>query len=130
MENKNKKIIDQSGRCYFRQAASLRSENNFASKKAGVDLGFINFKVVLVLLAVMLGGAYLHFVNGSAVKGYQIKSIEKEISNLEKENEKLRINEAELNSLRHIEEESKNLINMAESSELVYIKETGPVALK
>ncbi|TSC94844.1 MAG: Uncharacterized protein Athens101428_126 [Candidatus Berkelbacteria bacterium Athens1014_28] len=131
MENKNKKIINRDGRCYRRQPVFSRTENSFSEKKVSVSFGFINIKVILIFLLAATGCVYLSFVNGSAVKGYQIKSIEKEISDLQKENERLKINEAELNSLQHIEEESKNLINMSESSQqLVYIEESGPVALK
>ncbi|MCK9378837.1 MAG: hypothetical protein M0P97_01685 [Candidatus Moranbacteria bacterium] len=131
MGNKNKKIINRDGRCYRRQPVFSRTSNIVSSKKVRVNFGFVNIKVVLVLLLMVTGCAYLFLVNGSAVKGYQIKSIEREISDLQKENEKLKISEAELNSLQHIEEESKNFINMSESSQqLVYIEELGPVALK
>lgn len=129
MRNKNKKIINGGGYCYFKQPAFARSENVSATKTR-YNYGFINMKVVLIVLFAFMGGAYLYFVNGSAVKGYQIKSIEKEINALKKENEKLKIDEAELNSLQHIEEASKNFINMAQSDQIVYIEEDGPMALR
>lgn len=129
MKNKNKKIINGGGYCYFKQPVFSRSEN-VSAVKIRYNCGFINMKVILIALLAFVGGAYLYFVNGSAVKGYQIKSIEKEINALKKENEKLRVDEAELNSLQYIEEASKNFINMAQSDQIVYIEEDGPVALR
>lgn len=75
------------------------------------------------------GLLYLYSVNNNAVKGYQIRCVEKELGELKKENEQLRIQKAELGSLYRIKEESEKL-NMSKSEKIVYIKESGPVALK
>lgn len=89
--------------------------------------GFFIPRVLIVALACLAGGVYLYSINSSAVKGYQIKQVEKEISELKKENETLRIQEAELNSLRHIEESSKEF-NMAGLKNISYVAQPGPVA--
>ncbi len=91
--------------------------------------GFINPVVLVVILLFIAGAIYLYSINSSATKGYQVKQVEKEIQDLEKENENLKIKEAELKSLYHIEESSKNL-NMEDLKDVSYIEETGPVAMK
>lgn len=91
--------------------------------------GFSRFGIILVVLIVIAGLYYMYSINCSAVKGYQARQIEKEIKTLREENEKLRIKEAQLKSLHYIEETSRNL-NMAETVNVSYIEETGPVAYK
>ncbi|KKT87391.1 MAG: hypothetical protein UW87_C0035G0002 [Candidatus Moranbacteria bacterium GW2011_GWC2_45_10] len=67
-------------------------------------------------------------INQSAVKGLQIRKIEKEISQMKKENESLKIKEAELKSLYKIEQFSKDL-NMSEAAEVTFLDESNPLAL-
>jgi len=80
-------------------------------------------------LLIISGILYIYSINSSAVKGYQMKQVEKQISDLEKENDKLKIREAELKSLYHVEEATKDL-NMAEMKNVSYVEQTSPVALK
>ena len=91
--------------------------------------GFSRFGIILAALVVIAGVYYMYSINCSAVKGYQARQVEKEVKTLQGENEKLRIREAQLKSLYYIEETSKNL-NMAETVNVSYIKESGPVAYK
>ena len=91
--------------------------------------GFINSSVLIVALLFVCGSIYLYSINSSAVKGYQVRQVEKEILELKKQNEDLRIREAELKSLYHVEESSKNM-NMGDLKNISYIEETGPVAMK
>jgi hypothetical protein len=91
--------------------------------------GFINLKLVAGVLLVMAGIIYIYSINSSAVKGYEMKRVEKEITDLQKENDKLRIQEAELKSLYHVEEATK-VLNMADMKNISYIEQTSPVALK
>ncbi|GBE16998.1 cell division protein FtsL [bacterium BMS3Abin15] len=92
-------------------------------------LGSINLSFVVVFFIILSGIIYMYSINNSAVKGYKIRQEEKEISGLKKSNEQLRIKEAELKSLYHIEEISKKL-NMTELNNISYIDETSPVALR
>lgn len=91
--------------------------------------GFISPFVIIVVFVALAGIFYIYSINSSAVKGYKIKEIEKNISQLKEENEKLKIREAELQSLYYIEEESKKL-NMTELKDVSYIEETGPIAFR
>jgi len=97
--------------------------------KTKIITGSIDLKFVIVIFSILVGIFYIYSINNSATKGSNILKIEKEISGLQKESEQLRIKEAELKSLYHIEDESKKL-NMAETSNISYIEKNGPMALK
>ena len=82
------------------------------------------------LFAVFLaGGGYLYSVNKTAVQGYQIRSLENEISKLKDQNAELRITEADLRSLYRIEETGERL-EMQKVDTLKYLEVPGPVAYK
>lgn len=89
--------------------------------------GFVNPVFAVAFFGVLAGLFYLYSINQSAVRGFQIKEVEKEIANVKKDNEKLRIKEAELKSLYHIEESTKNL-NMVGLANVNYIDEGDTVA--
>ncbi len=91
--------------------------------------GFAKFGILLGAFVVVSGILYLYSINASAVKGYQIRQIEKDISELKKENDRLKIREAQLKSLRKIEESSRN-VNMGDAKNISYLEETGPLALR
>ena len=57
----------------------------------------------------------------------EIRRAEQEVANEQKNNEFLKIKEAELKSLYHIEEESKQL-DMVDSANIKYLEETPSVA--
>ena len=112
-------------RIYSWQQNTKRKTN---TEKANIK-GFINSTVLIIALLIVSAGIYLYSINSSASKGYQMRHVEKDIDSLRKENENLKIKEAELKSLYHIEESSKNL-NMEDLKNVSYIQETGPVAMK
>lgn len=90
--------------------------------------GFVSPWFVIAVFLIF-SGIYLYYTNSSAAKGYQIRQVEKEISDLKKENEQLKIREAELKSLYNIEELSREL-NMAKAVQVSFIEEKSPVAMK
>jgi len=89
--------------------------------------GFINPVFIVLACTVFSGLFYIYSVNQTAIKGIQIRNAEKEIADKQKDNETLKIKEAELKSLYHIEEESKQL-NMIDSPNVKYIEENPSVA--
>lgn len=91
--------------------------------------GFINPVIVAVVFALFSGFLYIYSINQSAVKGFKIRQIEKEITEMRNENELLKIREAELRSFYKIEETSKNL-NMLEARDITFVDESKPLALK
>lgn len=114
-------------RFYSWQQNTKRKTNTNTEKKS--IKGFINSSVLIIALLFVSAGIYLYSINNSAVKGYQVRQVEKDIQELKKENEDLKIKEAQLKSLYHIEESSKNM-NMGDLKNVSYIEETGPVAMK
>jgi hypothetical protein len=89
--------------------------------------GFISPVFVVLLCTAFSGLFYIYSVNQTAVKGIAIRAAEKEIANQEKNNESLKIKEAELKSLYRIENSSKQL-NMVEASSVKYLEESPSVA--
>ncbi len=90
--------------------------------------GFIS-PWLIVFLFLLIAGIYVYCINNGATKGSQIKQIENEISRLEKENEQLKIKEAELKSLYRLEQSSKTL-NMITPVEISYLEEKSAMAMK
>lgn len=98
------------------------------TKKTRSNAGFINPVFVVFACAVFSGLVYLYSINRTAVKGLAIRQIENEIAQTQKENENLKIKEAELKSLYHIEEQSKQL-NMEALKDAQYVEENAAVAM-
>lgn len=89
--------------------------------------GFVNPVVSLCIFGICSGLFYLYSINQSAIKGVEIRRIEKEISEMRRQEEVLTIREAELKSLYHIESAAANL-NMAAVDQVRYIDDTAAVA--
>lgn len=76
------------------------------------------------------GGCYLYSVNQSAVQGYHMRTLEREIDQLKQENAELRITEADLRSLHRIEA-SQETLKLEKLDTVKYLEERdGQVALK
>lgn len=89
--------------------------------------GFISPVFIVLACAMFSGLFYIYSVNQTAVKGIEIRNVEKNIAEQQKNNESLRIREAELKSLYHIEEESKQ-IEMINIANVKYLEESPSVA--
>ncbi|EKD58230.1 MAG: hypothetical protein ACD_56C00168G0003 [uncultured bacterium] len=89
--------------------------------------GFISPVFVVLACTAFSGLFYIYSVNQTAVKGLAIRNAEKEIFQQQKNNEALKIKEAELKSLYHIEDSSRNL-NMIDASNVKYLEENQSVA--
>lgn len=77
----------------------------------------------------MCGAFYLYQVNSIATKGYEIRDLESQIHDLQKESKKMEIREVELRSMDNIEKASQNL-NLVNSDQVTYVEINGPVAMK
>lgn len=75
-----------------------------------------------------IGGCYLYYVNRSAVQGYHLRTLEKEISTLKQENAELKISEADLRSLYRIEASGEEL-HMQKFDTVTYLEEREPAPL-
>ncbi len=89
--------------------------------------GFINPVFVVLVAAACSGLFYVYSVNQTAVKGIAIRNAENEVLLEQKNNESLKIKEAELKSLYHIEDVSKQL-NMINAVNVKYVEEIPAVA--
>lgn len=108
------------------QGMAIGRNTNTTSSKVH---GSIKPGVLVFIFFFLAGGIYLYSLNASAVQGYQIREVETEMGKLRKENEQLKIKEAELKSLYYIEESSRKS-NMGEFKEVSYVVERGPVAMR
>lgn len=92
--------------------------------------GSVHLFVLTVLTTLFVsGGCYLYSVNQSAVQGYHMRTLEKEIDTLKQKNAELRITEADLRSLERIES-SESELQMQKLEDVKYLEEHGPVALR
>jgi hypothetical protein len=77
------------------------------------------------------GGVYIFAVNERAVYGYDIRTVEKELGVLKKENAELRLKEAEGRSLSKVEMGSTDLrMEKAVPQGELVIGKSGPVAYR
>lgn len=83
----------------------------------------------VLMVIFVIGGGYLYSVNRSAVQGYHMRTLEKEIGKLKQDNANLKIAEADLRSLYRIETAQEDL-HMQKVEAAVYLEERGPVALR
>lgn len=84
---------------------------------------------VMVGCLIFAGAFYLYQVNNISIKGYEVRSIESRIQDLEKENQKLKIREVESRSMYNIEKNTESL-NLVNASNVTYVETKGPMAMK
>jgi hypothetical protein len=89
--------------------------------------GFISPVFVVLACTAFSGLFYIYSVNQTAIKGIAIRNAEKEVAQQGKNNESLKIKEAELKSLYRIEEASKQL-QMVDAASVKYLEEVPAVA--
>jgi hypothetical protein len=97
--------------------------------KGSVKVGLSQSIFVLFSILAVSGAYYLYQVNDLASKGYEIRAIENQIAELQKESKKMKIKEVELKSMYSIEKATENL-DLVSSSNVSYLEINGPVAMK
>ncbi len=110
-------------------SSSVRFGERKKTINARPQMGRVTLSFVLAALVCVAGIFYIFEVNNLATKGYEIGNLEKELDKLKKENENLRIQEAELKSMYKIEEKTKDL-NMIVPGDISYINLPGDMAMK
>lgn len=108
----------------------VKMQKKGAKKISAQSIG--DLKTGMFFLAACLliaGSAYLYQVNSIITKGYDIREKEVRIQELEKESQQLKIKEVELKSMYSIEKSMDNL-NLVTSSNIGYIEENKPMAMK
>lgn len=119
---------------------SIKMPPSLAEKKkreTGLSGAVHIFTLGILLVIFAACGGYLYSVNRSAVQGYRMRVLEREIDKLKTENAEFKIVEADLRSLYRIEA-SEEALAMQKPENIIYIEERGivsndlggPVALK
>jgi len=87
--------------------------------------------MVIGLLGLILGSiiTYLVEVNYIAAKGFQVRDLEKEITLLEEENEKLQVQVVQLKSMTDLSEKVQEL-GMVPVDKITYFETTGQVVAR
>ncbi len=114
--------------------ASTRRQKLIVSLTPKADARELSGSVHMLVLSILTvlfvsGGCYLYSVNQSAVQGYHMRTLEKEIGSLKEKNAELRITEADLRSLERIEA-SQGELEMQKLENVKYIEEHGPTLSK
>ena len=104
-------------------------QNRPENKEGKIRIGLAAGTFMLVGLVAFLGAFYLYEVNSIATQGFEIKDIEGQIKELDKQSQKLKIQEVELKSMNNIEQSIENL-NLVSSQEVSYVEVAGPMAMK
>ena len=79
--------------------------------------------VVLLAFSLFSAGVYVYVVNRSAVQGYAIRTLEKELKELKRANVELRVQEAEAKSLSRVEAGSTELrMEKAEATTVIVVR--------
>ncbi len=87
--------------------------------------------LVVAAFFFVVGGMYVFAVNERAVYGYDIRTLEQELTVLKKENAALRLREAEGRSLTRVEAGSQNLrMERAEPTLQLTVERESPVAYR
>jgi cell division protein FtsL len=92
-------------------------------------MGRVTLSFILAALVCASGIFYIFEVNNLATKGYEIRELENRLKDVQKANETLRIQAAELKSMYKIEEKTKEL-NMVAPKDVSYLNIPGDVAMK
>ena len=119
----NFNIASRRSYCLYRRSAQKQKIQQHTTAQ-----GFGSVGVFVFVLIVFSGILYLFGANSLTVKGEKIYNVEKEIQELTRENEKFVVKEAQLRSVRNIENIVKDK-NMEEIKEPVYIEQETRVAL-
>lgn len=108
----------------YRQQVKMISLRGDSGKPGGLQGSAHIFILGLLLVIFAAGGCYLYSVNRSAVQGYHMRTLEKEIDKLKQENTELKIAEADLRSLYRIEA-SEEALAMQKLETVIYLEERG-----
>ncbi len=108
---------------------SARFGERKGAMKTRSGIGRVTLSFFLVALICALGVYYVFEVNNLATKGIEIDRLQKNIQELQKKNERLQIEAAELRSMYKIEEKTRDL-NMVVPMDISYISLPGDVAIK
>lgn len=94
-------------------------------RKAGFRLGGKPALVAVCLLVAAFGAGYLMQINAASAKGYEIRTLEREIAELKETSEKIELKVAQEQSVQAVEEKVKSM-GMVPTPKIDYVMATVP----
>jgi len=82
-------------------------------------------KPLIIGLVIVMGISYLVLTNNVSTLGFELRSLEDRVEQLQVDNEKMEIEAAQVKSLQNIEEKSKELNLVSASGGVKYLEKTG-----
>jgi cell division protein FtsB len=92
------------------------------SKEGKRALGF-----VVAILVCALGLLYIFQINNMATKGYEVEDYEKKLSSVKKENQKMMVRLADLESMYEVESKTKKKLQIVNPNDITYITSSSSV---
>lgn len=109
----------------FTRRQAQHKQQQFAESVAHrLHLSQMPLQMILFAVIIFAALSYLFYINQTATGGFDIKGIEQRITQLEKDNKKLEVRVAELQSLTNIERASTDL-NFVAISQVDYLPVVG-----
>ncbi|OGE73691.1 MAG: hypothetical protein A3I07_01740 [Candidatus Doudnabacteria bacterium RIFCSPLOWO2_02_FULL_42_9] len=100
----------------------------FSKKKSRsfVSTYILNLSTIAAIF--LIGFVYLYSVNALSTKGYEIRKLDQQLTNLQKEQKALQLQVSDLQSINRIKSDAQ-LLNFVPASNVTYLKDSD-VALK
>lgn len=102
----------------------LKVRKMAAASAGKLVLGQKALSITFIALLLVMGFSYLMLINDRATKGFEIKSLEKKIAELQKTQKQLQLDAADLQSIQNIQQRM-NLENFVPVANISYLKNTG-----
>src|SRR3989338_1646028 len=112
----------------FALALHLPAEPKVKNKKitaTKMKVSFkFNFGLVIFAMLLVFGALYLWTVSDTSTKGYEIRSLEKQLGQAQEQGKRLELEAASLKSAQNLEQDAKAL-NLVPSSGVNYVSDDG-----
>lgn len=108
------------------QGGSVKKGKRNCTIRRKVSVGPVSLCFISIFILCLLSLFYLAQANQTATKGYEIRTLEEQLEALKAEQKKLELKAAELQSVRNVEEGSRQL-NMVPIEKVVYLAPGGSV---
>ncbi len=106
------------------QGGSVKRGKRNCTIRRKVSVGPVALCFISIFILCLLSLFYLAQANQTATKGYEIRALEDQLETLREEQKKLELKAAELQSVRNVEEGSRQL-NMVPVEKVVYLTPGG-----